>query len=116
MKRTTADGTVIARITIIGTDVHVYDAWRLIGPALDDSYSTIQHSPVGWMGRVGTEKLPAHLNALPTLSQERLDAVTAWQDRKYADAYEHIEEAFPETRVAGQRGMGTIVLDGGRAR
>ncbi len=60
----------------------------------------------GWCGRVGTEELPADLDALPAMTHERSVAVHAWFEERYAFAYALIREAYPG--IEGRETMGEI--------
>jgi hypothetical protein len=67
----------------------------------------------GWWGRLGTDRLPADLDALPAMSDERIAAVVAWHDALYATAYALIRRAFPELNEVGAReSMGEITTTG----
>ena len=66
----------------------------------------IMHEQGIRMGRIGTRRLPAHLDALEARSDERLERVGNWHDSQYREAYVLIVEAFPEAE--GTKSMGEI--------
>jgi len=99
---------VVRKYPILGTNHLTYDAWE----HTKDGHSTITFfKGEGWKGRVGTKRLPKHLEALPAYSQDRLRKVKAWQEQEYSRAYRYIEEAFPSIKGVGTRRMGQIDLE-----
>jgi hypothetical protein len=99
--RVTATGVVVKRTRIIGTATVIYDAWeptRLMDAT--DGHSTIcsgsDCARAGWLGRVGTKRLPRELDALPANSTERLLAVRSWHAQEYDRAHAAILDAYPE--------------------
>jgi hypothetical protein len=96
---------LVRRHTIIGTNIHIYRVW-----APRNGHGTITTINGAWMGRVGTEALPAALDALP-YGAERCAAVRAWQQAQYDAAYAAILAAHPEA-AAGRRDMGEIEVVG----
>jgi hypothetical protein len=102
-----ANGFTVQKYTIIGTSHVVYDVWEYY-----DGHSTMRSQDGGcWLGRLGTRKLTPDLDALPAWSQERSDAVGAFHDHQYEQAYVAIVETFPEA-AAGRRQMGSIEVSG----
>lgn len=105
-----ANGLTVEKYNIIGTHLWVYGAWERTS-ALGSRYeghSTIQSAnDGGWLGRVGTRRLTPELDALAPYSQERFDAVCAFYDAQYAEAYAAIVAAFPEA-AEGRRDAGEI--------
>jgi len=90
---TLTDGTAIRPTNIIGTNHWVVSAWtpratdengRCITNRDFSTITTIDGRPYG---RIGTECLPAELDALPALSAERSAAVKAWRENIYRAAY-----------------------------
>ncbi len=75
-----------------------------------DGHSTYMHEQGIRMGRIGTRRLPAHLDALEARSDERLERVGNWHDSQYREAYVLIGEAFPEAK--GTRSMGEVSHSG----
>lgn len=70
-------------------------------------HSTIRHIEGRPFGRIGTERLPAELDALPPRSEERYAAVKAWHAARYERAYAMIESAYPAA-IGGHRSMGEV--------
>ena len=104
------DANVFVRRTrIIGTRLDIYSAWEPSTPFGGHSTITSEETPEGvkWFGRVGTERLPKELDALPARSEARFTAVREWQRNRYRRAYELIVAAFPEA-AAGREAMGEI--------
>lgn len=89
-----------------------YRAWE---PTLDASgwrHSSLTMRGTAWLGKVGTVRLPAEIDAIPFdgLDGERVRRVHAWQAAEYARAYAAIEAAFPEASNVERRDMGEIDL------
>jgi hypothetical protein len=59
-------------------------------------HSALYSTEAGVLGDVTSEMLPADLDALPSYSKERLDAVRAWRGELLDAAGAAIREAFPE--------------------
>ncbi len=73
---------------IIGTGVTVYEAWT---PTSGD-HSTIRSfsdDSRRW-GKIGTGKLPMEIEDLAVASQQRIDAVAAWQESNNLLAFAYI--------------------------
>jgi hypothetical protein len=104
---TLPNGIIVERYRIIGTSHFEYRALRPCpGYQGYHSFTTIDGVTCGY---VGAENLPDDLEALPAYSQERRQAVEAWQAAKYAEAHAAILEAFPEA-AQGTRSMNGISL------
>lgn len=86
---------VYARLT-------VYSAWEPYA-----GHTTSTHINGVRYGRVGTSPLPANLDALKPLSDERYSSVRAWYRAEYQRAYDAIIAAYPEA-TAGTCDMGEI--------
>jgi hypothetical protein len=101
----------VQKTKIIGTDCTVFSAWapdtdRLAAPY--GAFSTFTHFDGERWGRIGTERLPAELDALPR-GEDRIAAVRRFHEGRYAAAYQAIEEVFPFLRNAKARAsMGEI--------
>uniref|UniRef100_A0A6M3M5H9 Uncharacterized protein n=1 Tax=viral metagenome TaxID=1070528 RepID=A0A6M3M5H9_9ZZZZ len=94
---------IIKRTRIIGTRQVIYDAWE---PSR--GHSTITHADEhGWLGRIGSRRLPPDLAALRPYSQERREAVAAWHESQYQEAYSLILAEYPAA-ADGYRSMGDI--------
>ena len=104
-------GSRIVRKTQIagGGNWTSFSVWEptSVGGSGGHSHSTITTIDGKWYGRLGTQALPAELDALPALTNERIDAVQAHYDRLYLEAYTLIETAFPSA-AAGRQSMGEI--------
>jgi len=87
---------------IIGTKVTVYTAWEPYA-----GHSTFTHIDGVRYGQVGTAPLPAQLNKLPAMSEERYVQVKAWINAQYQRAYAIIKVAHPEA-VDGRPDMGQL--------
>lgn len=85
-----------------------YTAWeRQDGVAC--GHSTITTIDGVWFGRIGTRRLPAHLEALPAMTEERLEAVREWQRGEYAEAYDLIYAEHPWLlKLAHYESMGEV--------
>jgi hypothetical protein len=109
----TADGTVIVETQIIGTKLFSVDAWTPC-PVLENGrsdtsgFSTITTIEGAWYGRIGTERLPADLDALK--GETRYSAVKVWQQAQYSRAYWAIIAAYqmPEGALGCSSSMGEI--------
>lgn len=101
-------GAIVQRYRIIGTDNVVYQACRPLTqcPERGASHSAWWRHDERWYGRVGTDRLPPELDALPAMSLERSRAVDDWHAGLYDDAYRLIVAAFPG--ATGRRDMGEI--------
>lgn len=104
---TLPNGIIVERYRIIGTNHFEYRALRP-SPGYQGYHSFLTVDGVT-CGYVGSENLPADLEALPAYSQERRQAVEAWQAARYAEAHEAILEAFPEA-AQGTKSMNGISL------
>ena len=105
MTTATTARIAVTRTNIIGTRFQVHDAW-----VQDDggrSFGTITTIDGRWFGRIGTERLPREIDALPVYSEERAVAYRRWRDNTYAGAYALIRCAFPEA-AEGTEDMGRI--------
>jgi hypothetical protein len=97
--------TTITRHEIIGTNTVVFEAWE---PYRNNSHSTITRLKGEAHGRIGTRRLPTELDALPAYSDERLAAVTGWQQDQYDEAYAAILDAFPFIEAEADSGEFTV--------
>ncbi len=103
------DGFRVHRFRILGTTTWVHQAWApMEGFRFGGPFSTIAHEASRWWGQVGTDGLPAELDALPR-GEERIARVHAWQEANYQRAYQLIERAFPEA-VSSRHSMGDITV------
>lgn len=89
---------------LIGSETRIASAWEPYA-----GHSTIMSLDGERMGRVGTEPVPAELDALPARSTERMDAVRAWQRERDERAYAAILAERPEF-ANGERRHGEISL------
>lgn len=106
---TLPNGIIAQRYRIIGTDHFEYRALRPTTDGEYRGYSSFSRIGNALCGVVGSELLPADLDALSAYSQERFDAVKAWQAERYAEAIDAILEAFPEA-AEGTRSINGISL------
>lgn len=107
-QRKTPAGQIVTRTRILGTSIHVYAVWE---ESRGNQHSTITYTCTEFSpaGRIGTRRLPAALDALPALTDERIDAVTAWHAAQYAEAYAAILQAYPEAGAPdARRSLGEI--------
>lgn len=106
--KTLADGTVIQKYNIIGTDGWTFEAGVPVESFAECGYKSFTRSEDGrLLAILGSECLPKDLDALPAYSDERSAAVKSWHDGIYANAYAKIVEAFPEAAV-GRREYGRL--------
>lgn len=99
--KTLPSGTIVERYRIIGTDHFEYVALRPTVGGRFAGYSSFSRAEGTLCGVVGTEDLPDDLDALPPCSEERIAAVTAWQNQRSQEARDAISEAFPEAKSCG---------------
>lgn len=96
--KTLPSGIIARRYRIIGTDHFEYEALRPTAGGQYSGYTSFSRVGNGVLcGVVGTESLPADLDALPAYSQGRLESVKAWQAARNEEACQAILEAFPES-------------------
>ena len=97
----------VQRHRILGTRIMVYAAWER--SSVMGKHSTITTIDGEWYGRVGTRHLPAWMNALPAMSDERSRIVGEYHDAQYGEAYDIIRRAFPEVcEYAARESMGEL--------
>lgn len=102
-------GFVIQRTPIIGTTCVIFSVWEK--GQITGTHSTITTINGEWYGRVGTERLPADLDALPAYSNERAAAVRAWQLRRYERAYDIIAHSeYGHEAMNGRYSMGQVEI------
>lgn len=103
-----------------GIRVHVYtvggeqvaEAWEPIdGPTAGHTTISSTIIPSGWHGLVTSRPLPAHIEAMPTGSPERIAAVVDFQAGLVLEAFGAIAAAIPGVLMRGD-----ARLDGGRIR
>ena len=97
----------VKRTHIATTETVVFSVWE--SNAGHTAVTTIDDR---WMGRVGSRKLPADLDALPPCTHRRMNAVQAWHEAQYREAYDAILAEYPEA-IEGDRDMGEIRLHTG---
>ena len=95
------NGLIVQRYSILTTPIVMHVVYE---PATN--YPNRTHSTITWIdgqpfGSYCSAELPAEIEALPTPSQERLDATVAWWQTRSAEAAATIAQAFPYT--AGQK-------------
>lgn len=73
--------------------------------------SVIPDKTKGWLGRIGSEKLPSHVAALPGFTDKRRDEVKSFHARVYRKAYKAILDQRPDL-VDCPRCDGEIFADG----
>jgi hypothetical protein len=106
--KTLADGTVVQKYNIIGTYGWTYEAGVPVQSFADSGYTSFTSDESGnRLAILGSECLPASIDALPAYGELRSAVVRSWQDQKYANAYGKIVEAFPEAAV-GRREYGRL--------
>jgi len=107
----------VSRTQILGTNCTVFSAWE---PQTEEHFGHTTQTTIDghtW-GRIDTRPLPADLAALVALSQERSDAVRAYQQQLYNLCHEIICESVDdldlyealETGKAHNNHMGEIDL------
>jgi hypothetical protein len=98
---------VVQCFQIIGTEIYVIQA---LEPRTN--HTTIEDVDGHWFGHVGTRALPAELDALPALSEERSKKVGGWHQAQYAEALAMIEATFPGAVAASfMQFMGSIQIE-----
>jgi hypothetical protein len=114
--RSLPSGTIVSQVRIAGTNVHVFSAWSKSAAGLifaGRGFSTVTHFGDECFGRIGTERIPAEVEALQAGSERRSIAVRSWYGERKAVAVAAIFEAFPELVEAGARvdlSMGEVEL------
>lgn len=93
---------IVHKTRIIGTKLTVFSVWEPYA-----GHTTTMTIDGQRCGRVGSRLLPAELNALRAMSEERYVAVKAWHAAQYGEAYAAIVAAHPEA-AEGRRDMGEI--------
>lgn len=73
--------------------------------------SVVKDRKKGWLGRVGSEKLPFQVATLPAFTDERRDAVRAFHRSLYQRAYAAILALHPQLEGCRQCD-GEIFVDG----
>jgi hypothetical protein len=96
------DGKTVRSYRIIGTTITVFEVLESYA-----GHSTLMHLDGEPMGTIGSRKLTPDLANLPAFSHERINAVRAYYDAQYDEAYVLIVAAFPEA-TSGRRSMGQI--------
>ncbi len=96
-------------IRIIGTNALVFSAY--VPSSICGKHHNIMTHNGQWYGMVGTETLPAELDALPACTDERSLKVRAWHAERYRAAHTLIIEAFPEA-AKGRPDMAEIRMEG----
>jgi calcineurin-like phosphoesterase family protein len=115
--------SMVRATQIIGTDITVYSVWErsayILAPVNEHmtvgrhDHSTITHIDGVLYGRLGTRRCPPELDKLPAYSDERFDAVTAFQQAQYQEAYDIILAHYPITGLTVIRmDMGEIEARG----
>lgn len=99
---------IVRKSRIIGTRIDVYVVWE--PSALTGQHSSLTTIDGKWYGRVGTRPLPAALDALPAMSDERYNAVKRFHEEQYQEAYALIIATHPEA-FYGRPDMGEIVVE-----
>ena len=105
MTQHTEGQIIVHAVRIIGTPTIVFSAYRYRHNYGD--HSTIQSFNGRFYGRVGTQRIPAEIEAMAPGSDERIAAVRAWHEAEYAIAYDAIVAQFPSAGE-GRRSMGEI--------
>lgn len=91
-KFTKTDNKLVKFTRIIGCDFGYWDVWEKW-----DGHSTIMFDDThGKIGRIGARRLPAELDVLPAMTQERSDAIRAWYNAQYREAYNAILTVRPD--------------------
>lgn len=91
----TANGCTVATWQIIGTKTRVFAAF--VPSSYSGNHSTLMTIGGQCCGQVGSERLPAELDALK--GEERFQRVRAWRGERQRIAHEAIVAAFPEARL-----------------
>lgn len=101
---------IVQRYRILGTKCYVHVAYAKVDTFLENDFTTLNNDDkFGWLGQIGSERLPAELKALPALTDERQQAVRQWREERYQEAYKAILEAFPEAAY-GTVSMGQVEI------
>jgi hypothetical protein len=89
-------------------EILAYEAGVPVQSFADSGYTSFTSDESGnRLAILGSECLPASIDALPAYGELRSAVVRSWQDQKYANAYGKIVEAFPEAAV-GRREYGRL--------
>jgi hypothetical protein len=106
--KTLANGTVVRKYKTIGTCHWTFEACVPVESFSESGFSSFSRDENGQLlATLGSERLPAEIDALPAYGELRSAVVRAWQDQKYGHAYGQITEAFPEAAV-GRREYGRL--------
>jgi hypothetical protein len=96
----------VERYRILGTRTMIYCVWEPSSPM--GGHSTITTINGEWYGRVGTRRLPAWMESLKSMSDERARIVGEYHEAQYQQAYEIIRNAFPEVSILAHESMGEL--------
>jgi hypothetical protein len=89
--RCLSNGVIVRRFNVLTTRTWVYEA---LEPRT--THHTIETVEGRQYGRIGSQDLPAELDALKPMSDERYTRVHAWIESENRRSYASIHEAFPE--------------------
>ena len=98
----------VERTRIIGTNAVAFSVWEPTSGPMGEHSTKTTFDEV-WHGRVGTRRLTKELDAMKPGSVERINAVQAFQNAQYEEAYADIIAAHPEA-AGGYRSMGEITI------
>ena len=101
---------MVHRTPILCSTTVVFSVWER--GTLCTTHSSITSDEQGWLGRLGTRRLPAELEALPA-GDERSTRVRAFHAEQYEAAYAAIVAEYGEKEpavLAGRRSMGEIEI------
>lgn len=102
------DGTVVRKYKTIGTCRWTFEAAVPVESFSESGYSSFSRGEDGQLLAIlGSERLPAEIDALPALSDERSLVVRGYRAVCCGRAYAKIAEAFPEAAV-GRREYGRL--------
>lgn len=99
------DDVTVTRTYSILRDDHHYTAWT----ETNGEHGSVTFIDGTYCGRLGTERLPSSIDAMPALSDERSRHAKMWIESRYDLACRAIIAAFPEA-AEGEQDMGSITV------
>lgn len=93
--RATAAGNQVQALSIAGTDLVVFSAWRPVASIMSSPCSTF--TSIGGLryGRIGTDPDRQRYEGLPVMSDERIAAAVGAYFDRYEVAYAEILSVYP---------------------
>lgn len=88
-------GKIVERFQVLTTGIVVYKVWEQTEFPYGHSTITRLDGIGGWLGQVTSRRVPADIDSLPAMTDERISAVRAWMAENEKESVDAIFEAFP---------------------